>query len=293
MELDAIAVYVKVVEAGSFSGAARLLNMPKTTVSAKVAGLEKRLGVILIQRTTRKLHVTEAGAQYFQHCAAAVREIELGEAALVSSKNTPTGSLKITAPVDFGHTLLPKIVHRYLEAYPGTSVEIVLTNQMSDLVGEGIDLAIRAGRLKDSSLIAKRFFDLETRMLASAAYLAGAPALQHPRDLAKHRLLGHASTKTLRMTSGKIGVDIAFASRVITDDFEAIKALLIEGEGIGYLPDFLAAEAIADGRLVAVLPKWKMDGVGGFYFVYPGRKYSSPKLKAFMEMAVEVVNMPA
>src|SRR5258706_8237046 len=104
MDLDAIAVFVKVVEAGSFSGAARLLKMPKTTVSAKVAALEKRLGVNLIQRTTRKLYVTEAGQQYFHHCANAVREIELGESALVSTKNKPTGLLKVTAPVDLGHT---------------------------------------------------------------------------------------------------------------------------------------------------------------------------------------------
>ncbi|PWF47827.1 LysR family transcriptional regulator [Massilia glaciei] len=104
MDLDAIAVYVKVVEAGSFSGAARLLGMPKTTVSAKVAALEKRLGVILIQRTTRKLYVTEAGEQYFRHCANAVREIELGESALLSARDSPSGLLRVTAPVDLGHT---------------------------------------------------------------------------------------------------------------------------------------------------------------------------------------------
>ena len=147
MDLDAIAVFVKVVEAGNFASAARLLNMPKTTVSAKVAALEKRLGTILIQRTTRKLYVTQAGEQYYRHCATAVREIALGEAALMATHNTPSGVLKLTAPVDLGHTLLPKIVHAYLERYPGTRVELLLSNRMADLVGEGIDLAIRAGRL--------------------------------------------------------------------------------------------------------------------------------------------------
>src|SRR5262245_34186833 len=107
---DAIAVFVKVMETGSFSAAARRLGMPKTTVSAKVAGLEKRLGVRLIQRTTRKLRMTEEGEKYFHHCAIAAREIELGEAALQSAKEKPSGLLKVTAPVDFGRAVLPRVV---------------------------------------------------------------------------------------------------------------------------------------------------------------------------------------
>jgi DNA-binding transcriptional LysR family regulator len=111
-------VFVKVVEAGSFSGAARLLDMPNTTVSAKVAALEKRLGVKLIQRTTRKLHVTEAGVAYFRHCASAIREIELGEAALQETRGQPTGVLKVTAAVDIGHLVVPQITRAYLAKYP-------------------------------------------------------------------------------------------------------------------------------------------------------------------------------
>src|SRR5215468_2062538 len=116
--MDAIAVFVKVVEAGNFSVAARRLGVPKTTVSAKVAGLEKRLGVRLIQRTTRKLRMTEAGQQYFRHCAIATREIELGEAALQSAREKPCGVLRVTAPVDLAHTVLPRIVGAYASKYP-------------------------------------------------------------------------------------------------------------------------------------------------------------------------------
>jgi DNA-binding transcriptional LysR family regulator len=148
--LDAIPVFVKVVEAGSFSAAARLLNMPKTTVSAKIAALEKRLALKLIQRTTRKLHVTEAGMKYFRHCANAIRELELGEAALQSAQSEPTGLLRVTAAVDIGHVVLPRITRAYLARYPGTSVELLISNRIVDLIGEGIDLAIRAGTLKDS-----------------------------------------------------------------------------------------------------------------------------------------------
>ena len=131
--VDAITVFVKVVEAGSFSAAARRLGMPKTTVSAKVAGLEERLGVRLIQRTTRKLRVTEAGEMYFHHCAVAIREVELGEAALQSAKAKPHGVLKVTAPVDLGHALLPRIVRAYAAKYPDVSLELIITNRIVDL----------------------------------------------------------------------------------------------------------------------------------------------------------------
>lgn len=289
MDLDAIAVFVKVVEAGSFSGAARLLKMPNTTVSAKVAALEKRLGVMLIQRTTRKLFVTEAGERYFHHCASAVREIELGESALVSAQGTPTGLLRVTAPVDLGHALLPKIIHAYLEEYPGTSVEMLLSNGVDDLVGQGIDLAIRAGRLKDSSLIARRFFSVTTILCAAPAYLARAAPLHHPRDLARHRLLALSSMKTTQLSNGKATVDVTVASRVVTDDFEAVKAMVAVGAGVGWLPEFLAADAIAAGRLVRVLPAWSTAAVSGFHFVYPGKKYASPKVQAFIATALALV----
>lgn len=289
MDLDAISVFVKVVEAGSFSAAARLMNMPKTTVSAKVAALEKRLGVVLIQRTTRKLYVTEAGEQYFQHCANAVREIELGESALLSSRGTPTGLLKITAPVDLGHTLLPKIIHAYLERYPGTTVELLLANRIFDLVGEGIDLAFRGGPLKDSSLIAKRFIPINIHLWASPRYLDETGAPRRPADLAKHRLIAHSSMKSVHLTNGKSTVKVAIASRLLTDDYEAIKAMAMVDAGIVWLPDFLAADATAAGTLVPVLPSWKTEGVGGFSFVYPGQKYASPKVQAFMALALAMV----
>src|SRR5262245_54847677 len=126
--MDGIEVFVKVVEAGSFSRAALRLDMPKTTVSAKVAELERRLGVRLIERTTRKLHLTEAGETYFRHCAVAVHEVELGQEALQAAKGKPSGLLKVTAPVDLGQTLLPNIARTYAAKYPDVSIELIVTN---------------------------------------------------------------------------------------------------------------------------------------------------------------------
>jgi DNA-binding transcriptional LysR family regulator len=286
---DAIPVFVKVVEAGSFSTAARLLGMPKTTVSAKVAALEKRLELKLIQRTTRKLHVTEAGMKYFRHCFNAVHEIELGEAALQSTRGEPTGLLRVTAPVDIGHMLLPRITRAYLARYPGTSVELLVSNRFVDLVGEGIDLAIRAGALRDSSLIAKRFLDVAATLWASPAYVRQLGNVSHPRGLAKASFIVFKAISTLRLTNGKSVVEVPMTGRIVADDLETIKALAILDAGVAYLPPFLAADAVEAGSLVPVLPSWKSQSMGGISFVYVGRKYTAPKVQAFIQVAQETV----
>jgi DNA-binding transcriptional LysR family regulator len=289
MDLDAIAVFVRVVETGSFSAAARRLGMPKATVSAKVARLEKRLGVSLIQRTTRKLRVTDSGEQYFRHCAEAVREIELGEAALQSTSGKPSGVLKVTTPVDLGHTLLPRIVHAYAAKYPDVSVELLVTNRVVDLVGEGIDLAIRPSQaLKDSSLIAQRYFDMGSNLWASPQYLERLGTPTHPRDLKQAEFIGFLARSSVVLTNGKSDVEISVTGRIRCDDFEATRALLLSGEGIAWLPDFLAEEAARAGALVPVLPQWRPKEQAAFYFVYAGRKYGLPKVKAFIETALEL-----
>jgi DNA-binding transcriptional LysR family regulator len=288
-QLDAVPVFVKVVEAGSFSAAARLLGMPKTTVSAKIAALESELQVKLIQRTTRKLHVTEPGMTFFRHCANAVREMELGEASLQSTQATPSGLLRVTAPVDIGHLLLPRIAHAYLARYPDTSVELLVSNRLVDLVGEGVDLAIRAGTLKDSSLIATRFLGIDATLWASPAYLQKLGSVSHPKQLAKARFIGFKGTDRLRLMNGRSDVALRITGRLVADDLETIKALTVLGEGIAWLPHFLAVDAVAAGKLVQVLPKWKSTTAGSVNFVYPGRQYTSPKVRAFIQIAQEIV----
>ncbi len=286
MDMDGIHVFVKVVEAGSFSAAARLMKMPKTTVSAKVSALEKRLGVNLLHRTTRRLNVTEAGERYYQHCAKAVHEIELAESALLSVKGKPSGLLKVAAPMDVGHTLLPRIAASFLDKYPGTQIEMRLSNRVIDLVAEGVDVAIRAGSLKDSSMIAKRFFDLSMQLWASPLYLKTFGSPRHPQDLAGHRLVPFAAMKFINLTNGKAEVEVNMDGRVMTDDLEAVMALLIANAGIGLLPTFLAESAAGSGKLAPVLPDWKLKTSNGYSFVYPGQKYPSPKVKAFIETAL-------
>lgn len=290
MDLDAICVFVRVVEAGSFSAAARRMGMPKATVSAKVARLERRLGLSLLQRTTRKVRVTEAGEEYFHHCAEAVREVEIAEAALQSAAGKPSGVLKVTAPVDFGHTLLPRIVHAYAAKYPDVSVELIVTNRIVDLMGEGVDLAIRPAQvMKDSSLIARRFHDLSSNLWASPDYLHRLGAPTHPRDLRKATFVEFRPRNSVVLTNGKADVEVATTGRIRADDFETIKALLLLGEGIAWMPDFLVADAVEAGTLVPVLSQWRPKDRGAFYFLYLSRKYGLPKVEAFIETALQLV----
>jgi DNA-binding transcriptional LysR family regulator len=288
MDIDAISVFVKVVESGSFSGAARLLRMPKTTVSAKVAGLEKRLGVTLIQRTTRRLHITEAGQTYFRHCAAAIKEIELGESSLLANRDHPSGLIRITAPIDIGHSLLPRIVNEFLKLYPDVQVELVVTNRVVDLVGEGIDLAIRVGELKDSTLVAKKFFEVNFEFCATPDYIAKFGSPKDPSDITNHQVLMHPilRSKPIELTDGKSTQTIYTHSRVWADEIETIKELTLLNLGIGWLPAFMVDGEIKAKTLLPVLTRWKMPAQGNYSFVYPGQKYSSPSVKAFIELAM-------
>jgi DNA-binding transcriptional LysR family regulator len=288
--MDANAVFVKVVEAGSFSAAAKRLGMPKTTVSAKVAGLEKRLGIALIQRTTRKLRMTEAGETYFHHCAIAIREIEMGEAALQSAKGKPYGVLKVTVPIGVGHGLLPRIAHAYAVKYPDVSLELIVTNRVVDLVGEGVDLAIRSGTvLKDSSLIARRFLEVRSNLWASPKYLRrfGKPA--HPRDLKSAAFVAHPGYTSVMLTNGKSDFELPLNGHVHADDFEAIKGLITLGAGIAWLPDYMAENGADAGALVRVLPQWEPKQRATFYFVYAGQRHALPKVEGFIQTALALV----
>ncbi len=285
MELDGIAIFVKVVQAGSFTQAARQLGMPNTTVSAKIARLERRLGVTLIQRTTRKLNITPAGQAYFKRCLHALEEIQAGESELAKSTGEPQGLLRVTASVDVAHSLLPPIVRRYLRKYPKTSVELVVTNRFVDLVAEGVDVAFRAGRLEDSSLIAKKLPLLDGGFFASPAYVKKHGAPKSIADLAHHVCVVHSDfTDGIPMTDGKEETLLRVKGRIQADDFETLRAFIQKGDAIGALPAFLGDDPSQSAKLVRVLPKWCWGG-GGFSIVYPSQRFVSPKLEAFIRIA--------
>jgi DNA-binding transcriptional LysR family regulator len=283
LDLDGIAIFVKVIQAGSFSGAARVLGVPNTTVSAKVARLERRLGVTLIQRTTRKLNITPAGRAYFERCVRGLEEIETAEAEVSLSAAEPRGLLRVTAPGDVAMGMLPPIVSRFLQRYHRTRVEILVANRVVDLMAEGVHLAIRAAALPDSTLVARRFMPFSGALWASRAYLDRRGAPKIPPELEQHDCLvfPRFSAHPLRLTNGRSRVEIGLRGRLAVDDPQTLRNFILQGDGIGTLPDFLAR----DTPLVRVLPKWTWTS-GALSFVYPGQRFVPANVRAFIDTAV-------
>ena len=202
------------------------------------------------------------------------------------------GVLKVTAPVDFGRAVLPRIVRAYAVKYPDVSVELIVTNRVVDLVEEGVDLAIRwAGGLKDSSLIARRFIETRSTLWASPKYMKELGKPTHPRDLANAAFLAHPILKAVMLTNGKSDFELQLNGPVHADDLEVITALIVLGAGIAWLPDFLVRDAVEAGKLMPVLSQWrpKKQQLWTYYFVYAGRRYALPKVEGFIQTALELV----
>lgn len=284
--LDSIPVFVKVAQLGSFSQAARVLGMPNTTVSAKVAQLEKSLGTTLMQRTTRKLHLTEAGQAYLDRCVKALAELEAAETELSSNTGEVRGVLRVTASVDVGHSLLPRLIDRYLDQNPSVEVDLLVTNRMVDLVGEGVDVAIRAGRLKDSSLIAKKFFDSQFGLFASKKYLKryGTPTIKTLEADFPFVRFAPFKGEGFELTNGSQSIAIQPRGTVQTDDLGTVKIMASLGYGLALLPNFVADPELESGELIQVLSEWSMK-TGFFSLVYPPQKFVTPKVRAFIGVA--------
>jgi DNA-binding transcriptional LysR family regulator len=261
--------------------------MPNTTVSAKVARLEKRLGVTLIRRTTRKLHVTPAGQSYFARCVRGIAEIETAEAEISSASSEPRGVLKITVTGEVAHSLLPPLASEYVRTYPQVKIDVIVTNRVVDLVGEGVDLAIRAAELKDSTLVARRFVPFTVGLWATREYLSERGAPKAPADLKKHDCLvfSRLPRQPLRSRDGRHAAELPRNARISADDLETLRGLVLQGAGIGALPDFLARAHAREGRLVRVLPAWASTA-GALAFVYPSQPFVPAKVRAFIDLAL-------
>lgn len=288
MDLNEAAVFVKVVEVGGFSAAARLLGLPTSTVSTRVARLEQRLGVTLLQRTTRRLHLTDAGELYFQHAATGLAHMLDAEAAVTESAGEPKGLLRVTAPSDLGNHLLAEIVTGMRRHYPLVSIEMVLMNRYVDLVAEGVDVAIRTGELKDSTLIAKSVGTAHWALFASPTYLAAAAPLDSPQELRHHCCLQFTPLGKEAWTLGNRdgSVTIPLSRQVTINDVGVIRSMALAGEGVALLPIYLCRQACSEGALVHVLPQWhaKADPI---HIVYPRQRFTPPKLRAFVDLAAQ------
>ena len=290
MDLNEVAVFIKVIQSGSFSKAAKQLSMPNSTVSSKVSSLEKRLGITLIQRTTRKLNITPAGQAYFKRCIQGLEEIQAAEMEIAQTQGEPQGLFRITAPIELGSSVLPGLLSEYTSRYPKVRVEVLLTDQRLDLLSESVDLAIRAGELKDSTLIAKKIGSACFSLYASPKFLKSHDLPTHPRELRNLPCLQFtpAGTEEWKLTSSKGAFNAILSGRIIANDLSLIKNLTLRGDGIALMPTFFCQSELDSGKLVKVLPEWRTN-LSSVHFVYPAQKFVTPKLTAFIKMATDVL----
>ncbi len=284
--MEEIEVFVGVVEARSFSGAAKRLDMPTTTVSSKIARLETRLGTSLIRRTTRQMEVTPEGQIYYRRCVNALAELTAGENELAETKQEPTGILRITAPVDLAQTVLPRIIKTYLDLYPAMSVDLRVTNDTVDLIRHGIDVAVRVGVKKDATLIARKFLDLTMALWASQDYIERMGTPLHPANLEKHQMIGlkATSSKIELVGNGENRFLLDLQGRLMTDDLQTARALTLQGAGIGLLPDLPGAYHNFHKELVPVLPDFHAEPVQAS-LVYPAQHSLPLKVRTFINLA--------
>ncbi len=292
--LNDMAVFTKVVEAGSFTGAAKALGLPKSTVSRKISQLEESLGVRLLERTTRALKLTEIGAGYYEHCARIVSEAEEANLAVSQMQATPRGRLRITAPTEFGSLYLGEAVAEYLQQYPLVQVEAELTNRVVDLIDEGFDLAIRAGSLPDSSLIARKLASEGVYICASPAYLKNRGKPQKPDDLAAHQMIlapasPHSHIKLISEQGTSANVPIRGSLQV--NSLAMARDAATAGLGLVALPEMICWEDLRCGRLQVALAGWKLPGTG-IYAVYPSPRHLSIKVKTFIDFLQAKLSPP-
>lgn len=284
MGLDDALIFTRVVECHSFTLAAQGLGMQKSTVSRRIALLEERLGVRLLNRTTRKLRLTEVGQAYYERCRQIMLDFAEAEQAVMQLQQEPSGLLRISAPIEFGQLFLGRVLGDFMRLYPQITAEVELTSRNVDPVEEGMDLVILVGQPQDSTLIARKLFGSGRRFYASPEYLR-----QHgwPRvvaDLAGHRavLLPQDGSRYWPLSDENISCQRVMACNNITFAREAVLA----GAGIAGLPIMLCERAVQEGRLVELLPEVRLPA-GELYAVYPSRRFQAMKVKTFLDFLMQ------
>lgn len=292
LDLNDIMIFARVIEAGSFTAAARLLGMPKTTVSRRIAALERELGVRLLQRTTRSLNLTDAGRLYYEESSQALRAIEGANLRLAEARAEPAGTIRVSAPVGFGGHFLQDAIVKFLATYPKTRVELRLTDDRLNLIENGIDLAFRTGILEDSTLITRKLGATHRILCAAPEYLARCEAPETPDDLTRHDcvIAGPSATHAQWVLEGPHGQEtVTVSGRFAANEMQAVMAATVAGYGIAQLPRGVADASIEDGRLRRVLDGYKTPA-GGLHVVYPSSQHVPPMVKAFIELAAGRLN---
>jgi len=290
-DLNDMMVFLAVVETGSFTLAADRLGIPKANVSRKVSKLEHRLKVTLLERSTRSQHLTEAGSEYLKHCKRIHEEIDLANAAISEITESYKGKLKVGASVATGQQILKPCLANFMHQYPDINIQLNLVNRRVDFIEEGFDVVIRIGHLEDSMLVAKKLGTISRRIFASHNYLKHQNEPIHPEQLCDHKILVmnalNNDTRLPLQTKNNKSFTVDCTPRLLVDDFTILKQAILDGIGIGVLPEYMVKKEISSGEITQILPDWGMEDVD-VYALYPRNRSKIPKVKAFIDFATEV-----
>ena len=300
--LAAMQTFVRVVESGSFSAVAREARATQSTISKQVAALERTLGAKLLTRTTRSLALTEEGERYFEQARRLVAEVAEAESALRRGEQQLTGWLRVAASVAYGRIKLLPVVKTFLDAHPEVRIDLRLSDGFIDLVEQGIDVAVRIGELADSSLVARRIGTAQRTVVASRKYLRSLPkglkAPKLPEDLHSHNCIVYTELATLDAWHFAAGpgapvemgrtVTIRAQGNLQTNSSEVIRASVLSGMGIGYIPTWLLEDELASGQLQVLLADWRVPPLP-INLVSPRQRMHSAKVRVFAEHVKSVL----
>lgn len=292
--LDGIKTVVAVVETGSFTAASERLGMSKALVSKYIGEVEDSLGVRLLNRSTRRLALTEAGQRYYDQALPLLEEFEEMVDSVTGEQSNPRGLLRISVPVTFGEMSLAPLIPKFLQQYPDIGVDLQLSDKMIDMLEEGIDVVIRIGGVDDSSLIAKHIQTLPLALCASPDYIQSRGRPKTPEELSE-KLAKHDCIIDSNFRIGKhwpiicpnnITTSVEVSSRSMANSPRAVKEIALAGGGIGMIPRFIVQDVLDDGRLEEILPEYRTLEFG-LFAIYPHRRYLSRKVRCFIDFLVE------
>lgn len=287
--LSGMAVFAKVVEARSFTAAAAELGMSKSAVSKQISRLEDRLGARLLNRTTRRLSLTETGAAFYDRCARVVAEAQEAELAVTNLQSEPRGTLRVNAPMSFGHLHIAPAIPDFLTRYPEVRVDMTMNDRFVDLIDEGFDVAIRIARLTDSSLIARRLAPDRRVLCGAPAYFAKHGEPRTPDDLATHNCLSYAyvsDTDQWQFIDGEGTRAVSVRGNLRANNGDAIRQALLAGLGVAVLPAFIVGPDVQAGRLKEVLSDY-LPNRASVYAVYPHSRHLSAKVRVFVDFLAD------
>jgi DNA-binding transcriptional LysR family regulator len=291
-DLNSLEIFARVVDANSFSEAARRLKMPLSTVSRRIADLEDQLGIRLLERSTRNMRLTDAGCEVLEQARQAVELSNAVDNIISDHRSHVRGTLRLSAPPSISDSLIAPLAGAFQASYPDVRVQVFITDRIVDQIAEGVDVAFRVGPLKDSTLVARRLLTYRHQLVASPAYLKTIQPPRNPQDLLKHRLIAFSFWKPeyswdFTHSNGKHKETLAFEPHLAMNDYAGLATALLAGAGISELPPIVQPELLREGLLVEVMPTWHLPRFD-LSLVHLGNRFIPSPVRAFKEFAAQM-----